>query len=236
MGFPAEKFMTAKPILFNSKMVKAIYEDRKTVTRRLVKPKYRNNEYGYSICRRAIDNSIAYIAYTDEDGALTRDMAPPYFIGDILYIRETWKHAQDVYGDQPPTYVYKVGEKSKNGFCLPDLEVEDRWHPSIHMPKEAARIWLKVTDVRVERLQDISREQIFKEGCGTGSGIDPNDYAKEEWYEFHGLDCDYDRASFAGLWESTVNDKDTGKYGWGANPWVWVIEFERIDNPAAKTA
>lgn len=117
-----------------------------------------------------------------------------------------------------------------------------KWHPSIHMPREAARIWLRVTDVRVERLQDISEEDAKKEGikprhfdgcsaCGAGYP--------------HYPECDYEHCGnyqnfygdwrwivpFAELWDSTINLKDFKKYGWGANPWVWVIAFERGEMP-----
>ena len=92
------------------------------------------------------------------------------------------------------------------------------WHPSIHMPKEAARIWLKVTDVRVERLQDITSEQICKEGV--------------EVEEPHVLNGEEKRYAFSSLWNSTIKKSDLDRYGWDASPWVWVIEFERCEKPA----
>ncbi len=84
------------------------------------------------------------------------------------------------------------------------------YHPSIHMPKEAARIWLKVIDVRVERLQDITDEQAAKEGC--------DDYTSTA-------------LGFFNIWDSTIKKADIGRYGWDANPWVWVIEFSRCERP-----
>ncbi|MCQ5146470.1 hypothetical protein NE476_29425, partial [Enterocloster bolteae] len=92
-----------------------------------------------------------------------------------------------------------------------------KWHPSIHMPKAAARIWLKVTDVRVERLQKITLDQIEKEGVKT---------------EFpHVLNGQEKQYAFSQLWDSTVDKLNIDRYGWTANPWVWVIEFERCGKP-----
>ena len=91
------------------------------------------------------------------------------------------------------------------------------WHPSIHMPKEAARIWLKVTDVRVERLQEITSEQICREGV-------------EVEYP-HALNGEEKRYAFSTLWNSTIKKADLDRYSWDANPWVWVIEFERCEKP-----
>ena len=80
------------------------------------------------------------------------------------------------------------------------------WRPSIHMPKEAARIWLRVTDMRVERLQDIDDDSVVAEGLNIGDPFDE-------------------------LWDSTIKPTDRERYGWSANPWVWVIEFERCEKP-----
>ena len=94
-----------------------------------------------------------------------------------------------------------------------------KWRPSIHMPKEAARIWLKVKDVRVERLQDITEEQAktwYDEGAGE----------KDVIYQIGGRVCD-----FAKIWNSTIKKSDLDSYGWDANPWVWAIEFERCEKP-----
>ena len=95
------------------------------------------------------------------------------------------------------------------------------WKPSIHMPKEAARIWLKVTDVRVERLQDITGLSVQKEGIE----VDPNECASK-----------FDFISelfllFQRLWDPTIKKSNLNHYGWDANPYVWVIEFERCEKP-----
>ena len=83
-----------------------------------------------------------------------------------------------------------------------------KWHPSIHMPREAARIFLRVTDVRVERVQDIDDDGVVAEGLNIGDPFDE-------------------------LWDSTIKPADRALYGWDANPWVWVIEFERITREEA---
>ena len=101
-----------------------------------------------------------------------------------------------------------------------DGSVNVKWHPSIHMPKEAARIWFKVTDVKVERLQDITEEQAIKEGI-TCFKYDVNTGKEEsaalDWFPI--------------FWDSTVKKSDSDCYGWDANPWVWVIGFERCEKP-----
>lgn len=179
-----------KPILFNTQMVRAILEGRKSVTRRVVKPqppatahasKVRS-DYGWSFW---------------EGNPEKHYMKPPFQAGDILWVRETWSPVNV----RPRRYIYKadVDRSIGEGVGLPLC-----WHPSIHMPREAARIFLRVTDVRVERLKDITATQAMNEGF-----TDWNDFVK--------------------LWNSTIKPKDLPTYGWDANPWVWVIEFERIN-------
>lgn len=97
-----------------------------------------------------------------------------------------------------------------------------KWRPSIHMPKEAVRIWLKVTDVRVERLQDITDEQAKAEGANWKNG-------KNVGFEEKMRRTAVER--FAEIWNSTIKKSDLDRYGWDANPWVWVIEFERFEKP-----
>lgn len=131
---------------------------------------------------------------------------PPYQPGDILYVRETWKKAPNGY------YYYEDLQRN-------DIADVTKWHPSIHMPKEAARIWLKVTDVRVERLQEISAESALAEG------------ADKYIHTNGGLDENMTITSFIGIWNSTIKKSDIDRYGWDANPYVWVIEFERCEKP-----
>ena len=135
----------------------------------------------------------------------------PYQPGDILYVRETWGE-----GYEEGTYIYRASDKLAG---LPTFKESSKliYHPSIHMPKEAARIWLKVTDVRVERLQEIAIDGIRNEGLSS-MAVHAGDMeiAMEEWKN---------------LWNSTIKKSDLDRYGWDANPWVWIIEFERCEKP-----
>lgn len=191
-----------KPILFNTDMVRAILEGRKTVTRRVIKDKDIVNALD-------CESDGTPIAFIDHE---TGDSHPPAFPcqyqpGDILYVRETW--ARSMAG----TYLYKATDTPI---------ILDRWRPSIHMPKEAARLFLRVTDVRVERLQDITSGQIDAEGC-------------KEWaYSAKTGELLPSGPSFFQIkWDSTIKPSDLPLYGWDANPWVWVIEFERVSKEAA---
>lgn len=195
-----------KPILFNTEMVKAILDGRKTVTRRLIKPQ----PLGYF----EVSENPTYL-YDFEPSS--KRIYPRYQAGDILYVRETWCDWPD---DTGHNYFYKATDDGVDGF-LP------KWKPSIHMPKEAARIFLKVKDVRVERLQDITEKDACKEGFHAGctnvtSGPWGLDDCPEEWTA---------KEEFSELWNSTINKEDIVKYGWDANPWVWVIEFQRVEKP-----
>ena len=206
--------MGEKPILFNTAMVRAILSGSKTQTRRLPSSSIRNEWLSWDEyqCAVAPPGSIL----ETEEGFYKKH--PPYKEGDILYVRETWKQATG--GTAGPglfdTFLYKADEPQDTT----GLMVEGRWHPSIHMPKEAARIWLRVTNVRLQRLQDITSEDVDAEGC-------------KEWA--------YSAATgellpsaptwFKTLWDETVSEKDKKEYGWDANPWVWACTFERIDNP-----
>lgn len=196
--------MAIKPILFNTEMVRAILDGRKSCTRRICKDA---NEYTvpdmdfYNADRRtyAVHN-YADREQTEQLSVVERNC--PICPGDILYVRETFIQIA------AHTFWYKADGKS---WMLKDL----RWKPSIHMPKEAARIWLKVTDVRVERLQDISGEDLIKEGIN----LFQSNYVRVAFDEFKNI------------WNSTIKKSDIDRYGWDANPWVWVIEFERCEKP-----
>ena len=194
--------MRVLPMLFNTEMVKAILDGRKTCTRRLVKflPGENPQWTGY------IKDGL--MLYNGKNKPCIRKA--PYQPGDILYVRETWCGA---YGGEK--YFY-LADKLTNREERSLLNYDDvKWHPSIHMPKEAARIWLKVTEVRMERLQDILEEepgpncQVVKEGVRYG--------------------CD-----FIAVWNSTIKESDRVVYGWNANPYVWAIEFERCEKPGSE--
>ena len=222
--------MAIKPILFNTEMVRAILDGRKSCTRRICKDA---NEYTvpdmdfYNADRRtyAVHN-FADKKHTEQLSIAERTC--PICLGDVLYIRETWTEECGKYyyrADYDSDYLdpcetlsggYPASCRNHPG-CDGCMATSTRihWHPSIHMPKEAARIWLKVTDVRVERLQEITEVQAQAEGCNSGllTGA-----------------CTA-RGQFEDLWNSTVKKSDLDRYGWDANPWVWVIEFERCEKP-----
>lgn len=185
------------PILFNMEMVRAILDCRKSCTRRIIKPQ----PQGYF----EVSEEPLYIYDTDgKQGKIT----PPYQPGDILYVRETFIQAA------AHIFWYKADDK-------PWMSKDLLWKPSIHMPKEAARIWLKVTDVRVERLQDITGLSVQKEGIELDS--------KECASKFDFITELF--LLFQKLWDSTIKKSDLDRYGWDTNPYVWVIEFERCEKP-----
>ena len=194
----------ARPILFNTDMVRAILDRRKKVTRRVVKYKYCNTEmkmrtdkYGTRLIEIQKDVEGETYGKNPNGGTWHRvlpyiEKNPPYKYNDVLYVRETWcQVAANIFW-------YKADSKIQNIL----------WHPSIHMPKDAARIFLRVTGVKEERLQEITDEQAEKEGC--------SDYTSTA-------------LGFSDVWDSTIKKSDIDKYGWKANSWVWVIGFEVIE-------
>lgn len=228
-----ELLKTAKPILFNTEMVMAILDGRKTVTRRVLK---NQDENAYIYDWNYMDGMKADVDLICDRNGEVYALAnkPPCHTGDILYVREAFAPVIDYIEGEPETvYAYKASTPNNqyvgNVMSLPITA----WHPSIHMPKEAARIFLRVTDVRVERLQNII----------TGDYRTPGNINKEGIYEpcahctHPNGDCkDFIRDqtcrlvhSFAALWNSTIRKSGVETYCWAANPWVWVIEFERVE-------
>lgn len=189
---------TEHPILFSTPMVQAILEGRKIMTRRILKVKG---------CKPFIPDARTWskediLAWTANGSTC------PYGIpGDKLWVRETFMEYA------PNQFEYKSG--------FTDEPI--KWKPSIHMPKVAARIWLQITDIRVERLQDISEEEAKKEGLKFAkSTIDPC-YLDYMVGGYNAMTTAY--KSFRSLWR-----KINGEESWDVNPWVWIIEFKRIDN------
>lgn len=201
-----------KQILFNTEMVRAILEGKKTVTRRPIKPQPAGE------MRRMGDDSC-YPGCFGEEGA-GRIYRPPYMVGDVLYVRETWARiavSPDGHFFPPGVYYYKAGPvKAPEGTLR-------KWSPSIHMPREAARIFLRVTAVRAERLLDMHLIDCEKEGVQLNF-IESGDLVMKSVRA---------RKRFAGVWDSTMKAEDRETYGWEADPWVWVIEFERISKEEA---
>lgn len=209
------------PILFNTDMVRAILDGRKTVTRRVIKQNKINDILSSPIRKK-------YPEYPDEK-FINCLIDAPYNKGDILYIQETWKiHALN------PGYCMMIRYKADN-FCniqvkFPPSRFEkfkkfyekNGWQSPYFMPKEGARIWLKVTDVRPDRLHNMTGQDILKEGVN--SQVHP--------------DADYFDANqkelFAQLWNSTIQKRQQDLYSWDANPWVWAISFEQCKKPESE--
>ncbi len=223
----------ALPILFNTEMVRAILDGRKDATRRIVKGFIPDDAvWGYTAF-----TPKGYIScrVTFADGYGEKFFKLPCEPGDILYVRETWEHFECCCceGDEHGNCYREPQQSALNKSCgcymyraTDEIYGDAMWHPSIRMPKEAARIWLKITDVRVERLQDITEEGAKKEGAIDNRGF------------IHSPNNEYDnvhtaREHFVKIWNNTIKKSNLDRYGWDASPWVWVIEFERCEKPEA---
>ncbi len=220
--------------MFNTDMVQAILDGRKTVTRRVIRYKYSNTEmkmrtdkYGARLIE--IQKDIEGETHgRNPDGSTWHKLLPyieknpPYRKKDILYVRETWSTHYTGDSNGELVFCYKADGINLKSECLPGER--NRWYPSIHMPKEAARIWLKVIDMRIERLQDITEKQAEAEGAIDNRGF-IHSYANEYDVIHSG------REHFEKIWDSTIRKSDRTLYGWGANPWVWVVNFERCERP-----
>lgn len=197
--------MRILPILFNTEMVQAILDGRKTVTRRCLKHPFTVHPNGYITKPRGNENLCLY--------------EPPCWKDDVLWVRETWSE------DVEDGYIYKA-DYSEAFIQNPTIDV--KWKPSIHMPRAAARIWLKVLNVKVERLQDITENEARAEGakrcieCIDPLKDRPVIYENCNGYYIIGLKA---------IWNPTISKKDIDIYGWDANPYVWVISFERTEAP-----
>lgn len=192
--------MTMKPILFNTEMVLANLDGRKNNTRRLMK--------GYALDHLQIDTDGSVIGVYDQHEGRVRPVTDyaPYQLGDILYVRETWRVLHASYPPRRCTIEYRAGGTKEFNEIIALPTAKGEWKPSIHMPKKAARIFLRVKNVRVERLQDIDDNGVVAEGLHIGDPFDE-------------------------LWDSTIKKADRDRYGWDANPWVWVILYERCEKP-----
>ena len=229
--------MAIKPILFNTEMVRANLDGRKSCIRRLVKGFVPDDAiWGYTAF-----TPKGYISYrgTFADGYGEKFFKLPYQPGDIIYVRETWYKGLE-------RYMYRADYSDTEKFYQGGKEIEMKWHPSIRMPKEAARIWLKCTDVRVERLQEITESGAKAEGI-RGYTKDGNLYkyavTDDWWIDYHNKHKEIvtgtwwqdmprtAKDAFSYLWNSTIKKSDLDLYGWNANPWVWTIEYERCEKP-----
>ena len=196
--------MICKPILFNTDMVRAILAGQKTQTRRLIKPQPTNPRW----------NNIGWLGWDDGHGYR---MKSPCEAGDVLWVRETWSTTDKcgLFPNWPASFTHHYLYKADDPDC--SAAKEARWYPSIHMPKQAARIFLRVKKVRAEQLQAMDEEAAIAEGFADSPA---------------GTDSPLTR--FVELWDKTIKREDLREFGWHANPWVWVIEFERCEMPERK--
>lgn len=225
-----EVLSIAKPILFNTDKIRAILDERTMVARLAVHrgksyPEYHGRDQFYAIVDH-LNNDYKnwyagfyndYDVFVDSSGKQQIDALywkAPCKPGDFLYVRETWGCYERNWWEAG-YFLYKADYPDGVSTYEFDGHICNlpKWRPSIHMPKEAARIFLRVTDIRVERLQDITSDQIDREGVETE-------------YPFV-LNGEERRYAFSQLWTSTLKKSDLAHYGWDANLWVWVIEFER---------
>lgn len=235
--------MAIKSILItNTEMVRAILDGSKTCIRQIIKGYIpQNAQFGYSaftpdgtISCRGLFETAGRPGYGEKFFKL------PYQPGDILYVRETWCKSLE-------RYLYRADYSDTEKFYQNGKEIEIKWRPSSIMPREAARIFLKVTNVRVERLQDITEDGANVEGmpgdldypvskiycpiCKGYGTIDSRNPSSLGHEEIDCPNCDSRRKRFANLWNSTIKKSDLDRYGWDANPYVFVIEFVKIDKP-----
>ena len=222
-----------KPIPFNMDMTRAIRDDRKTVTRRPVK--YTAHDVYGVACARGLWYETYDTQHLPEslvEWYVKSIAKPPYQPGEILYVPEAWRCFG--YVDLGTTeYCVEFRDRKIARFNFQSMERAEKWakylyKPRRHwqspyfMPREAARLFLRVTDVRVERLQDIDEDGAKDEGSNLRNG------------RYVGVDEKMRRSAverFAEIWDSTIKSADIARYGWVANPWVWVIEFERCEKP-----
>lgn len=235
--------MAIKPMLFNTEMVQALLEGRKTVTRRVVKPQPKAALY-------PMPDSMCWpgcFANCEEE----RIYRPPFQTGDILWVRETFRvdYLSNIIGSGRVRYK-SDGAYQDFSFSPERYEIMRRaqrkpgWRPNENMPREVARIFLRVIDVSVERLQNITEDDVCAEGaeplvqCPYEHPTYGPDGTLEDmcWNTDCCGGCEYIGKSYGELfgeliWDSTIKPADQPTYGWEVNPWVWVIEFERCEKP-----
>lgn len=236
------------PMLFSTPMVQALLEGRKTQTRRIMKPQIKECDHSRFTeewkdqptqwSEAALKIGRAYcgmcgngVEYSKDYGGIKCQYGVP---GDLLYVRETFKVEQAVsHGESILGVRYKAGSMWIQNDSKEIFEIYHRgseiWRPSIHMPKEAARLWLQVTDIKVERLQDISEEDAKAEGVT----VTPGQVASNEIHRHvlkDRIPAGDHQLAFANLWReihfTSIQDQLSGKDGWNENPWVWVVSFK----------
>ncbi|RBB97492.1 hypothetical protein C3E97_027630 [Pseudomonas sp. MWU12-2115] len=198
-----------RPILFSAPMVRAILEGRKTVTRRAMKVQPVLTGKLWQVYGAGWSAGVTSVPVISGHSLSTK--CPYGKPGDRLYVRETFNRTNP--GGAEGVYYYRADGEFPNSIGGGKFTDAESWKPSIHMPRAASRILLEITDVRVERLQDISRSDIRAEGLQCPPELASDDVSPNyrDWYP----------AAWKKLWNSTGGD-------WDANPWVWVVEFKRV--------
>ena len=232
--------MAEKSILFSTEMVKAILDGKKSVTRRVVKPQPPTDTtliwgpewYETSVIGKDGELKPGALVYgiSDDDGEW--GIKCPYPPGTVLWVRETWADLRGMgFGNDPRTdkpwnfaYAADVKPGSDSDQCRKEYGV--KWEPSSRMPRLAARLFLRVTNVRVERLQEITRADVLAEGV---EQLDSYHEAIDHAFAIGGGTGDIPRQIFRQLWNS-LNDKRG--FGWDSNCWVWVVEFSVVNADA----
>lgn len=222
-----------KPILFSTAMVQAILAGRKTMTRRIVKSRHESGLFQVCKNREGVITEIISLDWDERN--CEKDVTPKYVEGDLLYVRETWQHTSNLGihpTDENAGYIYKASDSGK---AWETNHKNWKWKPSLFMPKDAARIFLKVTKVRCERLQDITEDDAIAEGIEIYVACNGDDYSsyprnymikEKEADGWPYLDEECFTESFKSLWCSINGNKS-----WEENPFVWVIEFKRVERP-----
>ena len=205
--------MKESPILFSTPMVQAILAGRKTQTRRIVPLKNQENNFiGHLLGKTHESEKLAF----GRKKNVMETISLKYHPGDLLWVRETFQYG--VFNN--PILMDEVAYKA-DGNNFPEMN-ELGWRPSIHMPKKAARIWLKVTDISLQRVKEISAEDAIKEGIKNRYN---HTFQETRYFDYQDLESEWRSpvSSFMSLWCSIH-----GEENWDMNPWVWVIEFEVI--------
>ena len=232
--------MRVLPILFNTPMTQSVLAGNKTQTRRVVTPQPREKTIP------VYENGVLSWAYMVAGICYVDKAKPRYQPGDVLYVRETWQK-------DGKRFVYRADKDNRgnSAYYNEHCRLDGGWRPSIHMPREAARIFLRVTDVRVERLQDSFNDPITPILAVQAEGIDIGDTCREcletyicpccvEALDDDGTtldECgmlDENRGEFSDLWDSTIKKRDLPRLGWMGNPWVWVYSFKQISKEEAE--
>lgn len=221
--------MKERPILFSGPMVQAIREGRKTKTRRVIKPQPNAPEF-FGWCSEPADKRYGQVSFGKNCMISSWAKNPYGQPGDGLWVKETWcrfpENSRDGNGEQ----IYYRADQDKNH--MPEVERimsnnNVKWRPSIFMSRRVSRINLELVSVRVERVQDISEEDAYREGIEhipSADGVGQTNFASFHDEKLHAfLNYSTAREAFKDLWDS-INAKRG--FGWDANPWVWVIEFK----------